>query len=152
MLVQNQAPEGEGSAIPPEPQPTPFTSQPNVLALQTETPPIVSHEPQTEAHIEQVLPSPSTYQRKHRKTQKHRRAKKDSDSIFKTQSMATLNEPDPQGEGSDPPLSTVNTVRREEDSMEPDNELTDNVPPTPHDSPLSGGNTPRSDEGRMELI
>ncbi|GKF27102.1 hypothetical protein Tco_0082996, partial [Tanacetum coccineum] len=28
----------------------------------------------------------------------------------------------------------------------------DNVPPIPHDSPLSGGNTPGSDEGRMELI
>ncbi|GJW98427.1 hypothetical protein Tco_0180235 [Tanacetum coccineum] len=28
----------------------------------------------------------------------------------------------------------------------------DNVPPTPHDSPLSRGNTPRCDEGRMELI
>ncbi|GKA44222.1 hypothetical protein Tco_0736946 [Tanacetum coccineum] len=80
MLVQNQAPEGEGSAIPPEPQPTPSTSQPNVSepqteSLQTETPPTVSHELQTEAHIEQILPSPSTYQRKQRKTQKHRRAK-----------------------------------------------------------------------------
>ncbi|GJX57372.1 hypothetical protein Tco_0287269 [Tanacetum coccineum] len=30
MLVQNQAPVGEGSAIHPEPQPTPSTSQPNV--------------------------------------------------------------------------------------------------------------------------
>ncbi|GKB69350.1 hypothetical protein Tco_0930762, partial [Tanacetum coccineum] len=28
----------------------------------------------------------------------------------------------------------------------------DFVPPTPHDSPLSRGNTPGSDEGRMELI
>ncbi|GJZ36575.1 hypothetical protein Tco_0582766 [Tanacetum coccineum] len=80
MLVQNQAPEGEGSTIPPEPQPTPSTSQPNVSepqteSLQTKTPPTVSHELQTEAHIEQILPSPSTYQRKQRKTQKHRRAK-----------------------------------------------------------------------------
>ncbi|GJV59080.1 ribonuclease H-like domain-containing protein [Tanacetum coccineum] len=63
------APEGEGSAIPPEPQPTPSTSQPNVSepqteSLQTETPLTVSHELQTEAHIEQILPSPSTYQRK----------------------------------------------------------------------------------------
>ncbi|GJS49878.1 putative ribonuclease H-like domain-containing protein [Tanacetum coccineum] len=36
----------------------------------------VSHELQTEAHIEKILPSLSTYQRKQRKTQKHRRAKK----------------------------------------------------------------------------
>nr|GEU65975.1 ribonuclease H-like domain, reverse transcriptase, RNA-dependent DNA polymerase [Tanacetum cinerariifolium] len=32
--------------------------------------------PEGEAHIEKILPSPSTYQRKHRKTHKHRRAKK----------------------------------------------------------------------------
>ncbi|GJW91693.1 ribonuclease H-like domain-containing protein [Tanacetum coccineum] len=81
MLVQNQAPEGEGSTIPPKPQPTPSTSQPNVSepqtkSLQTETPPTVSHELQTKAHIEQILPSPSTYRRKQQKTQTHRRAKK----------------------------------------------------------------------------
>ncbi|GKF28190.1 hypothetical protein Tco_0094532 [Tanacetum coccineum] len=80
MLVQNQAPECESSVTPPEPQPTPSTSQPNVsepqtVILQTETPPTISHEPQTEANIEQILP-PSIYQRKHRKTQKHRRSKK----------------------------------------------------------------------------
>ncbi|GKD61163.1 hypothetical protein Tco_1298672, partial [Tanacetum coccineum] len=56
ILVQNQAPNGEGSAIPPEPQPTPSISQPNVsepqtAPLQTKTPLTVSHEPQTEAHI-----------------------------------------------------------------------------------------------------
>ncbi|GJX52408.1 hypothetical protein Tco_0280777 [Tanacetum coccineum] len=71
----------EGSTIPPEPQPTPSTSQPNVLepqtkSLQIETPPTVSHELQTEAHIRQILPSPFTYQRKQRKTQNLRRAKK----------------------------------------------------------------------------
>ncbi|GKB18324.1 hypothetical protein Tco_0852247 [Tanacetum coccineum] len=47
MLVQNYAPKGE-----------------------------VSREPQTKAYIEQILLSPSTYHRKHKKTQKHRRAKK----------------------------------------------------------------------------
>nr|GFA77231.1 putative reverse transcriptase, RNA-dependent DNA polymerase [Tanacetum cinerariifolium] len=81
MLVQNQASEGEGSVIPTEPQPTPSTSQPNILETQTAplqaaTHPIVSHELQAEAHIEQILPSPSTYQRKHRKTHKPRKAKK----------------------------------------------------------------------------
>ncbi|GJW22847.1 putative ribonuclease H-like domain-containing protein [Tanacetum coccineum] len=52
----------------------------------------------------------------------------------------------------DPPLSEVNTSRCGEDSMEYHDDLMDFVPPTPHDSPLSGGNTPGSDEGRMELI
>ncbi|GKC17555.1 hypothetical protein Tco_1014337, partial [Tanacetum coccineum] len=45
--------------------------------LPTETPPPVFLEPQTEAHIEQLLPSSTTYQRK-RKTQKRRRTKKDT--------------------------------------------------------------------------
>ncbi|GJT75250.1 hypothetical protein Tco_1041975 [Tanacetum coccineum] len=75
-------PEGEGSATPPEPQPTPSTSQLNVFEPQTEplpieTPSPVFHELQTEAHIEQLLPSPTTYQRK-RKTQTRRRTKKDT--------------------------------------------------------------------------
>ncbi|GJQ93472.1 ribonuclease H-like domain-containing protein [Tanacetum coccineum] len=82
MLVQNQAPKSKGSATPPEPQPTPSTSQPNVSEpliepLQTETPPPVFHEPQTEAHIKQILPSPTTYQRII-KTQKCWRTDKDT--------------------------------------------------------------------------
>nr|GEV64343.1 hypothetical protein [Tanacetum cinerariifolium] len=35
--------------------------------------------------------------------------------------------------------------------MEHTVELTDTVPPTPHDSPLTGGYTPGSDEGRLKL-
>ncbi|GKE07015.1 hypothetical protein Tco_1399033 [Tanacetum coccineum] len=178
MLVQNQAPEGEGLAIPPEPQPTPSTSQPNVSepqaeSLQTETPPTVSHELHTEAHIEQILPYPSTYQRKQRKTQKHRRAKKVTElpqtsvpldhradeAIHKegvprnhrgapaqTRSERVLEKP------NEPPLSEGHTSGSTEGSMEQTFELMDNVPNTPHDSPLSGGYTPGSDEGRMELI
>ncbi|GKE67515.1 hypothetical protein Tco_1521676, partial [Tanacetum coccineum] len=44
------------------------------------------------------------------------------------------------------------TSRSGDGSMEYHFELTDNVPPTPHDSPLLGGNTPGSAEGRLELI
>ncbi|GKA18727.1 ribonuclease H-like domain-containing protein [Tanacetum coccineum] len=52
-LTFQKALEGEGSTIPPEPQPTPSTSQPNVLepqtaSIQTETP--LTAVPQTEAH------------------------------------------------------------------------------------------------------
>nr|GEW00599.1 hypothetical protein [Tanacetum cinerariifolium] len=46
----------------------------------------------------------------------------------------------------DLPLSEVNTSRSGEDSMEHQHDLTDFVPPTPHDLPLSGGHTPGSDE------
>ncbi|GKF47561.1 hypothetical protein Tco_0137363 [Tanacetum coccineum] len=48
--------------------------------------------------------------------------------------------------------SEVNTSGRREDSMEYHDDLTDFVPPTPYASPLSGGNTPGSNKGRMELI
>ncbi|GKF21407.1 hypothetical protein Tco_0070045 [Tanacetum coccineum] len=50
------------------------------------------------------------------------------------------------------PLLEVNTSGHGEDNMEYHDDLTDFVPPTPYDSPLSGGNTPGSDEGRMKLI
>nr|GEU66922.1 hypothetical protein [Tanacetum cinerariifolium] len=36
-------------------------------------------------------------------------------------------------------------------SMEHQDDLMDFVPPTPHDSPLSGGHTPRSDKGRPNI-
>ncbi|GKC79345.1 hypothetical protein Tco_1130119 [Tanacetum coccineum] len=131
--------------------------------LQTETPPPVFHEHQSEAYIKQILQSPTTYQRK-RKTQKHRRTNKDTklpqtsvpqdfgadEAVHKegvtTRSERVLEKP------NEPPLSEGHTSGSGEGSMEYYFELTDNVPPTPHDSPLSGGNTPGSDEGRMELI
>nr|GEX58551.1 ribonuclease H-like domain-containing protein [Tanacetum cinerariifolium] len=53
---------------------------------------------------------------------------------------------------SDPPLSTGHTIRSEEETMEQETDLTDLVPPTPHDSPLSGGHTPGSNEGRPNLL
>nr|GEU48082.1 hypothetical protein [Tanacetum cinerariifolium] len=47
---------------------------------------------------------------------------------------------------TDPPLSTGHVVRSGEDMMEQETDLTDFVPPTPYDSPLLGGQTPKSDE------
>nr|GEU64721.1 hypothetical protein [Tanacetum cinerariifolium] len=102
----------------------------------------------------------------------------DSSNIAKTQSKVTLNMHNPHGEGSgsgpgrqetmggamaqirfegapiqssDPPFSTGNTVESWEDRMEHAIELTDLVPQTPYDSPLSRGHTPGSDEGSMTL-
>ncbi|GJS11977.1 putative ribonuclease H-like domain-containing protein [Tanacetum coccineum] len=49
------------------------------------------------------------------------------------------------------PLSEVTTSGSGEGRMEQTFELTDNVPSTPHDSPLTGGYTPGSDEGRLKL-
>ncbi|GJV02989.1 hypothetical protein Tco_1336558 [Tanacetum coccineum] len=77
-------------------------------------------------------------------------AAQDSDNILKTQSTTR---PETVSKTSrDPPLSEVNTFGRGDDSMEYHDDLTDFVPPTPYASPLSVGNTPRSNEGRMELI
>ncbi|GKD30287.1 hypothetical protein Tco_1241065, partial [Tanacetum coccineum] len=157
MLVQNQAPEGEGSAIPPEAQPTPSTSQPNVLesqteSLQFETPPTVSHELQTKSHIEQIFPSPSTYQRKQRKTQKHRRAKKVTELPQTSVPLDYEADEAVYKEGpNEPPLPKGHTSGSGEGSKEHTFELMDTIPPTPHDSPLIGGYTPRSDEGRLKL-
>nr|GFA49370.1 hypothetical protein [Tanacetum cinerariifolium] len=105
-------------------------------------------------------------------------AQHDSSNIAKTQSKATLNEPNPQGErsgsglgcqetirgamaqirpegapieSSDPPLLTGNKVRSGEDRMEHEIKLRDLIPQTPHGSPLSGGHTHGSDEGSMTL-
>ncbi|GJX74666.1 putative ribonuclease H-like domain-containing protein [Tanacetum coccineum] len=141
-----------------------FQKEPQTESLQTETPLTVSHELHTEAHIEQILPSPSTYQRK---TQKHRRAKKvtklpqtsvpldhgadeaprnHGGAHAQTRSKRVLEKP------NEPPLLEGHTSVSGEGNMEHTFELTDNVPNTPHDSPLLGGYTPGSDEGRMELI
>ncbi|GKC24064.1 hypothetical protein Tco_1026214 [Tanacetum coccineum] len=183
MLVQNQALEGEGSAIPPEPQPTPSTSQPNVSepqteSLQTETPPTVSHELQTKSHIEQILPSLSTYQRKQRKTQEHKRVKKVTElpqtsvpldhrayeAVHKEGVTVPRRQETIMGalaqtryervldKPNEPPLSEGHTSGSREGRMEHTFELMDTVPPIPHDSPLLEGHTPRSNEGRMELI
>nr|GEY01451.1 hypothetical protein [Tanacetum cinerariifolium] len=46
----------------------------------------------------------------------------------------------------------VNTSRNGEDKMEHPDDLTDFVPPTSHDSPLSGGYIPGSDVGRPNLL
>ncbi|GJT21493.1 hypothetical protein Tco_0891430, partial [Tanacetum coccineum] len=105
-------------------------------------------------------------------------AEEASGNINKTQFTTTLNEPfslelssgsgpwrqetmggmqaQTRSEGvsnlsSDPPLSRGHTLGSGEDNMEHQIELTDNVPNTPHDSPLPGVNTPRSDEGRLKL-
>ncbi|GKC38206.1 hypothetical protein Tco_1050590 [Tanacetum coccineum] len=122
---------------------------------QTETPPTVSRELQIEAHIEQILPSPSTYQRKQRKTQNLKRAKKVTElpqtsmpldhRADETRSERVLEKP------NEPPLPEGHTSGSGEDSMEHTFKLMDTVPPTAHDLPLTRGYTPGSDGGRLKL-
>nr|GEU85323.1 hypothetical protein [Tanacetum cinerariifolium] len=64
----------------------------------------------------------------------------DNNNIDKTQSTAMSIDPISQENGSG------HTVGSEEDMMEQETDLTDFVPPTPYNLPLSGGHTPGSDE------
>ncbi|GJU20007.1 hypothetical protein Tco_1153349, partial [Tanacetum coccineum] len=64
------------------------------------------------------------------------------DRIEKAATTASSLEADQDSEG--------HTSRCGEGRMEHQFELTDNVPITPHDSPLLGGSTPRNDEGRRK--
>ncbi|GJR92763.1 hypothetical protein Tco_0264937 [Tanacetum coccineum] len=72
-------------------------------------------------------------------------AAQDSDNIIKTQTTAMPNIDIPQG------IDTDHTFGSGEGSMEHTFELMDTVPPTPYDSPLTGGYIPGSDEGRLKL-
>ncbi|GKB17608.1 hypothetical protein Tco_0851531 [Tanacetum coccineum] len=77
----------------------------------------------------------------------------DSDNIIRTQTTTMPNVGIPLG------MDTGGSPRRQETiggapahtRMEHTFELMDIVPPTPHDSPLPGGYTPGSDEGRLKL-
>ncbi|GKD62765.1 hypothetical protein Tco_1300274, partial [Tanacetum coccineum] len=136
MLVQNQAPKSEGSATPLEPQLTPSTSQPNVSEPQTETPPPVFHEPQSEAHIEQILQSTTTYQRK-RKTQKRRRTNKDT-KLPQTSVPQDLRADEVAVLGAKTPWGGTPAQTRSERVLK-----------KPNEPPLSEGHTFGSEEGNM---
>nr|GEV69228.1 hypothetical protein [Tanacetum cinerariifolium] len=62
-----------------------------------------------------------------------------------TRSKRVLKQP------NEPPLLEGLTSRSGDGIMEHTVELTDTVPPTPHDLPLTGGYTPESDKGRLKL-
>ncbi|GJU16182.1 hypothetical protein Tco_1144148 [Tanacetum coccineum] len=154
---------GEGLEQSFEPQPTPSTAPSKVLSLVTT------------AATSQPPKDPSTYRRTKRgqntkvpqsggspnKVGDEAINEEMLDSMERAATTATSLEAEgiqaqTRFEGvsnlsSDPPLSRGYTFGSGEDSMEHQIELTNNVPNTPHDSPLLGVNTPRSDEGRLKL-
>ncbi|GKA80168.1 putative ribonuclease H-like domain-containing protein, partial [Tanacetum coccineum] len=164
--------EGEGSGQPSEPQP-PSSTAPPFQVTTVASQPQKTHTPRRAKRGEddRVVRAATTATRLE--------AEQESGNIYKTRPTATLNEPSPQGTGSgsgprcqdttlgdadaqtrfetaskkshDLPLLEVNTSVSGEDSMEHQDDLTDFVPPTPHDSPLLGGHTPGSDEGRPNI-
>nr|GEV86941.1 hypothetical protein [Tanacetum cinerariifolium] len=103
----------------------------------------------------------------------------DNDNIIKTQTMSMPNVDIPYGmdtggsprrqetiggtpaqtrservleQPNKPHLSEGHTSGSAEERMKHTFELTDTVPPTLHDSPLTGGYTPGRDEGRLKLL
>nr|GEW30261.1 ribonuclease H-like domain-containing protein [Tanacetum cinerariifolium] len=72
-------------------------------------------------------------------------AVQDSDNIAKTQSTTMSIDPISQEFGSG------DRPGHQETTLGVQMLILDCVPPTPHDSPLSGGHTPRSDEGRPNI-
>ncbi|GJT97140.1 putative ribonuclease H-like domain-containing protein [Tanacetum coccineum] len=159
MLVP-QVVEGEGSGQPFEPQP-PSSTAPPYQKVGDEV--VYTRE---DERVVRAATTASSLEAEH-----------ESGNIHKTRPTTTLNEPSPQGLDSDsgpkcqdttlgggvdaqtrfettskkshdPPLLEGNTSGSGEDSMEHQVDLMGFLPPTPHDSPLPGGHTPGSDEGR----
>ncbi|GJS00924.1 hypothetical protein Tco_0317432 [Tanacetum coccineum] len=110
MLIQPQAVEGEGSGQPTEPQHTPTTASPSNI----EPIPIIasSSQPQKTHKHETVHEERGDSMERAATTAASLDAEQDSGNIIRTQSMATLNEPIPQGTGS------VNTLGSGEDRLE----------------------------------
>nr|GEW63337.1 hypothetical protein [Tanacetum cinerariifolium] len=157
--------EGEGSRQPSEPQPPSSTTPPEQVLPVDGDEAVYTRE---DDRVVRVATTASSLE-----------AEQESGTIDKSQPTTTLNEPSHQGTGSgseprrhvttlgdtdaqtrfesaskhsyDPPLSEVNTFGIREDSMEHQDYLTDFIPPTPYDLPLSGGHTPGSDEGRPNI-
>ncbi|GJR99385.1 hypothetical protein Tco_0315894 [Tanacetum coccineum] len=128
---------GEGSGQPSEPQPPSSTTQP-----------IIEEQIITSVHIPNVADEAVFKEWDDRVVRATTTAASldiayDSGNITKTQSTAMSNDPLSQEIG-------VNTLESDEERIG-QQDLIDNVPPTPHDSPLLGGYIPRSDEGRPNI-
>ncbi|GJS20877.1 hypothetical protein Tco_0449509 [Tanacetum coccineum] len=154
---------GEGSGQPSEPQPPSSTTKPIIKehipvtelsspqntqsprkALQKDT-----QLPQTSVPIPYVADEVVFKERENKVVRATTIAASldaaQAGNITKTQSTAMSNDPLSQEIGSG-----VDTPGSDEERNE-QHDLTDFVPPTPHDSPLSGGHTPGSDEGRPNI-
>ncbi|GJY28776.1 hypothetical protein Tco_0404543 [Tanacetum coccineum] len=156
MLVP-QVVEGEGSGQPSEPQPPSSTSPPSqvtIVATQHQK----THKPRRAKRGRDTEITQSSgptkrglvmicYTREKKQvirgwptTASSLEAEQESDALTRFETASK--------KSHDPPLSKGNTSRSGEDNMEHLVDLMDFVPPTPYDSPLSGGHTPGSDEGR----
>nr|GEZ32411.1 hypothetical protein [Tanacetum cinerariifolium]GEZ34255.1 hypothetical protein [Tanacetum cinerariifolium] len=158
MLTQSAVVEDEGLGNPLKSQPTPSPAQP----ISKSQIPKSSSSPQNTQSLRQTLegtgfphtrgpnfPDPSVDVEAVHKEEGDSSGPGRQETI--RDAMAPIRFEGAPIQSSDPPLSTCNTVESGEDKMEHAIELTNPVPQTPHDSPLSGGHTPRSDKGSMTL-
>ncbi|GJW76821.1 putative ribonuclease H-like domain-containing protein [Tanacetum coccineum] len=126
--------------------------KPQTALHQIETPPIASHEPQTEANIEKILPSPSIYQRKHRKTQKHKRATKVTELAKNSVPLDLGVDKAVHKKGGNSVARALATDASLVATQDIDNIIRTQTTamPNPNESPFLEGHTFGSGEGRME--
>ncbi|GJV88543.1 hypothetical protein Tco_1532481 [Tanacetum coccineum] len=141
-MLAIQAVEGEGSGQPSEPQPipSPTSSSHEEPILASGSPPKKVDDEAVHKELGDIVEGATT-------TTASLDVEQDSGNILKPQSTEIPNVPLSQGIGT----GGGNTAESDEERLEQD-DLTDFVPPTPHDSPLSGGYTHGSDEGRPNII
>ncbi|GJT38222.1 hypothetical protein Tco_0938087 [Tanacetum coccineum] len=141
-MLAIQAVEVKGSGQPSEPQPIPSPAPPShkVQVTNVASHPQKTHTPRRakrgwDTEIPQSSSSP-------KKVSDEVVYIGEDDRVVRAATTATSLEAEQE---------SVNTSRSGEDSMEHQNDLTDFIPTTPHDLPLSGGHTPGSDKGRPNI-
>ncbi|GKB56948.1 hypothetical protein Tco_0913134 [Tanacetum coccineum] len=140
-MLAIQAVEGEGSGQPSKPQPIPSPAPSS-----HEEPILASGSPPEKVNYEAIHKELGDIVEGATTTAANLDVEQDSGNILKPQSTEIPNVPLSQGIG----IGGGNTLESDEERLEQD-DLTNFVPPTPHDSPLLGGYTHGSDEGRPNI-
>ncbi|GKA12624.1 ribonuclease H-like domain-containing protein [Tanacetum coccineum] len=125
--------EGEGSGQPTEPQLAPSPTQP---IIEEQIPVTESSSPQNTQTPRQALQED---------TQKYGSGDNPGATHWGGGVIAQTRSERASKHSYDSPLPRVNTPGRDEERIK-HQELTDNIPPTPHDSPLSGGTCLREEK------
>ncbi|GJS31952.1 putative ribonuclease H-like domain-containing protein [Tanacetum coccineum] len=167
MLIQPQAVEGEGSGQPTEPQHTPTTASPSniepIPIIASSSQPQKTHKhrktkrpteisqssrPTTLVADETVYEERGDSMERAANTAASLDAEQDNGNIIRTQSMATLNEPIPQGTGSGSGPRCQDTILGDR----PAQTRFERLSKQSNDPPLSGVNTPGSGEDRLKIM
>ncbi|GJX40365.1 hypothetical protein Tco_0255355 [Tanacetum coccineum] len=167
MLIQPQADVGEGSGQPTEPQHTPTTASPSniepIPIIASSSQPQKTHKrrktkrpteisqssgPTTLVADETVHEERGDSMERAATTAASLDAEQDSGNIIRTQSMATLNEPIPQGTGSGSGPKRQDTILWDRPAQTRFERLSKKF----NDPPLSGVNTLRTREDRLKIM